>query len=127
MGRGRGMGMGMAQVMETMNGWLGDRMLVNGHVQPSVDVACRTYRVRLLNGSNARIYKLAWSDGSPMVVIGGDGGLLERPVTQTVLTLATGQRADVLLDLSGHPPGTDVRLDSVAFPSADVGRVGMMG
>jgi FtsP/CotA-like multicopper oxidase with cupredoxin domain len=127
MGRGRGMGMGMAQMMETMNGWLGDRMLVNGHVQPSVDVACRTYRVRLLNGSNARIYKLAWSDGSPMVVIGGDGGLLERPVTQKVLTLATGQRADVLLDLSGHPPGTDVRLESVAFPPADAGRVGMMG
>jgi FtsP/CotA-like multicopper oxidase with cupredoxin domain len=127
-GRGRGMGMaGMAQMMETMNGWLGDRMLVNGRVQPSIDVERRTYRVRLLNGSNARIYKLAWSDGSPMVVIGGDGGLLERVHTQQALTLATGQRADVLLDLSGHAPGTDVRLESVAFASADVGRVGMMG
>jgi FtsP/CotA-like multicopper oxidase with cupredoxin domain len=126
-GMGMGMGMGMAQMMETMNGWLGDQMLVNGRVQPSIDVASRTYRVRLLNGSNARIYKLAWSDGSPMVIIGGDGGLLERAVTRKVLTLATGQRADLLLDLSGHPPGTDVRLESVAFPSADAGRVGMMG
>jgi FtsP/CotA-like multicopper oxidase with cupredoxin domain len=129
MGRGRGMGAGgsMAQMMETMNGWLGDRMLVNGRVQRSIEVERRTYRVRLLNGSNARIYKLAWSDGSPMVVIGGDGGLLERARTQKVLTLATGQRADVLLDLSDHASGADVRLESVAFLSADAGRVGMMG
>ena len=128
MGRGRGMGAGgMAQMMETMNGWLGDRMLVNGRVQRSIDVERRTYRVRLLNGSNARIYKLAWSDGSPMVIIGGDGGLLERARTQKVLTLATGQRADLLLDLSDHPSGADVRLESVGFPSADAGRVGMMG
>jgi FtsP/CotA-like multicopper oxidase with cupredoxin domain len=125
---GMGMGMGMmAQMMETMNGWLGDRILVNGREQPVSDVERRTYRVRLLNGSNARIYKLAWSDGSPMVVIGGDGGLLARAHTQKALTLATGQRADVLLDLSGHAPGAEVRLESMTFPAADVGRVGMMG
>ena len=78
--------------------------------------------MRLRNGSNAWMYKLAWSDGSPMVVIGGDGGLLERAHTQKVLTLATGQRADLLFDLSGHAAGAEVRLESVAFPSADVGR-----
>jgi FtsP/CotA-like multicopper oxidase with cupredoxin domain len=114
-------------MMETMNGWLGDRMLVNGRVQPSMEVERRTYRVRLLNGSNARIFKLAWSDGSPMVVIGGDGGLLDRARTQKALTLATGQRADLLLDLSDHAPGAEVRLESLAFPSDHVGRVGMMG
>src|SRR5690606_35325157 len=86
--RGRGMGMGrmggmggMARMMDTVNGWVGDRMLVSGRVQPARDVERRTCRVRLLNGSNARFYKLAWSDGSPMTVIGSDGGLLERPRT----------------------------------------------
>jgi len=123
-GAGRG---GMAQMMETMNGWIGDRMLVSGRVQPTRDVERRTYRVRLLNGSNARFYKLAWSDGSPMVVIGGDGGLLERARTQRAVTLAPGQRADVLLDLSAHARGAEVRLQSLAFPSADAGRVGMGG
>jgi FtsP/CotA-like multicopper oxidase with cupredoxin domain len=129
-GRGRGgaAGMGgMAQMMETMNGWIGDRMLVSGRVQPTRAVDRRTYRVRLLNGSNARIYKLAWSDGSPMVVIGGDGGLLERPRTQRAVTLAPSQRADVLLDLSAHAGGSEVRLQSLAFPSAHAGSVGMMG
>jgi FtsP/CotA-like multicopper oxidase with cupredoxin domain len=40
-----------------------------------------------------------------MTLIGGDGGLLERPRTQRALTLAPGQRADVLLDLSAHARG----------------------
>jgi FtsP/CotA-like multicopper oxidase with cupredoxin domain len=129
-GRGRGgsgrMG-GMARMMETMNGWVGDRMLVNGHVQPTVDVDRRSYRVRLLNASNARLYKLAWSDGSPMTVIGSDGGLLETPRAQRTVTLAPAQRAEVLLDLSSHARRSEVRLQSLAFPAADVGRAGMMG
>jgi len=127
MGMGMGMGGGMAQMMETMNGWLGDRMLVSGRVAPTHAADRRTYRVRLLNGSNARFYKLAWSDDTPMTLIGGDGGLLERARTQKTLTLAPGQRADVLLDLSSHAAGREVRLQSVAFPADDVGRVGMMG
>ena len=129
MGRGGGMGMGggMGQMMEAMNGWLGDTVLVNGRVQPSLDVDRRTYRVRMLNGSNARFYKLAWSDGAPMTVIGGDGGLLDRPRTQRALTLAPGQRADVLLDLSTRAAGDSVQLLSLGFPADHAGSVGMMG
>ena len=47
---------------------------VSGRVQPTLDVDRRTYRVRLLNGSNARFYKLAWHDGSPMVMIEKSAG-----------------------------------------------------
>ena len=128
-GRGRGMGMGggMAEMMQTMNGWLGDRVLVNGQLQPTVDVDRRSYRLRLINGSNARIYKLAWSDDAPITVIGGQGGLLERARTMPALTLAPGQRADVLLDLSERPAGTEFQLRSLAFPAEAVGHVGMMG
>lgn len=133
MGRGRGgmgrggMGRGgMMQMMETMNGWLGDRMMVNGRVQPTIDVDRRTYRLRLLNGSNARIYRLAWSTGTPVVVIGNDGGLLPRPQNLSALTLAPGQRADVILDLSAHRAGDQVELRSLEFPAEAAGRVGMM-
>ena len=114
-------------MMEMMNGFLGDRVLVNGQPQPTTEVDAAWHRVRVLNGSNARIYKLAWSDGSPMIVIGGDGGLLEHPLRQPVLTLAPGQRADLLVDLTGRAAGTEVHLDSQAFPEADAGVVGMMG
>jgi FtsP/CotA-like multicopper oxidase with cupredoxin domain len=127
MGMGRGMGANMAAMMETVNGWLGDRVLVNGRPATTTDVDRRTYRIRLLNGSNARLYKLAWSDGTPFTVIGGDGGLLEHAQTMKTLTLAPAQRVDVLLDLSDRPPGATLRLLSLAFPTAAAGRVGMMG
>ena len=119
-------GMGMAAMMQTMNGWIRDTVLVNGRSRPAADVDRRTYRVRILNGSNARIYKLAWSDGTPLTIIGGDGGLLERARTAQALTLAPGQRADMLLDLSGHAAGSTVELRSLAYPAEAVGRAGMM-
>jgi FtsP/CotA-like multicopper oxidase with cupredoxin domain len=114
-------------MMERMNGFLGDRVLVNGQPQPTTEVDAAWHRVRLVNGSNARIYKLAWSRDVQRAVIGGDGGLLETPLRQQVLTLAPGQRADLLLDLTGLPAGTDVHLESQAFAEADAGLVGMMG
>ena len=114
-------------MMEMMNGFLGDRVLVNGQPQPTTEVDAAWHRVRLLNGSNARIYKLAWSSDIKMTVIGGDGGLLEHPLKQQVLTLAPGQRADLLLDLSALAAGTEVHLDSQAFAEADAGVVGMGG
>jgi FtsP/CotA-like multicopper oxidase with cupredoxin domain len=114
-------------MMEMMNGFLGDRVLVNGRPQPTTEVDAAWHRVRMLNGSSARIYKLAWSRDIPMIVIGGDGGLLEGPVRQQTLTLAPGQRADLLLDLTALAAGTDVHLDSLAFPEADAGMMGMMG
>ena len=114
-------------MMEMMNGFLGDRVLANGRPQPTMDVAAAWLRVRILNGSNARIFKLAWSRDVQMAVIGGDGGLLERPLRQPAVTLAPGQRADVLVNLSGLAAGTEVHLDSQAFAEADAGMVGMMG
>ena len=126
MGRGRGMGRNMAEMMQTMNGWLGDRVLVNGQVQPAIDVDRRSYRLRLVNGSNARIYKVAWSDELPITMIGGQGGLFERARVTPTLTLAPGQRADVLLDLTDRPAGSELQLRSLAFPAEAVGHVGMM-
>ena len=112
-------------MMEMMNGFLGDRVLVNGLPRPTRDVDAGWHRLRLLNGSNARFYKLAWSIDVPMTVIGGDGGLHERVTRKPVLTLAPGQRADVLLDLSGFAANTEIHLESRAFPEADAGVVGM--
>jgi len=129
MGRGgeMGRGGGMGAMMETVNGWLGDRVFVSGMHQPRRRLDRRTYRLRLLNGSNARIYKLGWSDGTPFTILGGDGGLLERARMRTALTLAPGQRADVLLDCAERRAGSAFGLRSLAYPASAVGHVGMMG
>lgn len=116
-------------MMDQMHGLLGSRMLVNGADRATVSLATRAYRIRLLNGSSSRVYKLAWDDGTPMTVIGVDGGLLERPLAQKFLTLAPSQRAEVILDLSRHTVGRTVQLRSAPYPADEVSIAegGMMG
>jgi blue copper oxidase len=106
-------------MMSQMLGMLGDEILVNGLPDAKITVDRGAYRLRLMNGSNARIYKLAWDDGTPLHVIGTDGGLLERPVVRDYLTLAPAQRLDVWVDFGSWEPGTNLRM--VNLPSAAPG------
>ena len=117
---------GMGAMMARMRGFFGDRVLVNGRPPRTRDVATRPYRLRILNGSNARIYKLAWSDGRPVTVIGTDGGLLAKPQRLAYVTLAPAQRVDVWLDLSGAQVGERLRLISDAYQTGMMGGMGAM-
>lgn len=103
--------------MDLMAGYLGDAALVNGTPEAELSVAATLYRFRLLNGSNARIFRLAFDDGRAFQVIAGDGGLLERPVPATELFLGPGERAEILVDLSLDPIGRSPRLVSLPFAS----------
>jgi len=107
--------------MEQMNGFLGDWILVNGQPDFVLPVATRAYRLRLLNGSNARIYKLAWDDGGPLTVIGTDGGLIEKPVQRRYVMLGPGERLELWADFSRYPVGSETALVSLPFDG------GMMG
>ena len=98
-----------------MLGFYGDRILVNGRPHYQLDVESRAYRLRVLNGSNARIYKLAWDDGTPLTVIGVDGGLLEQPEVKPYVMLAPGERLDVWADFSGRKEGSELVMKSLPF------------
>ncbi len=98
-----------------MVGFQGDHVLVNGRPDYAVDVASRAYRLRILNGSNSRIYKLAWDDGSPVTVLGVDGGLLEKPEEKPYVMLAPGERLDVWADFSGRSVGSTIVMRSAPF------------
>ena len=95
-------------------GVLGDVILVNGAPWPVAEVAPATYRLRLLNASNARRYRLALdpqpSGGHALVQIGTEGGLLAAPVRHDSLDIAPAQRYDVLVDFSRFAPGQEVTL-----------------
>jgi len=104
---------GMGAMHARMSGFLGNRILVNGHPDHAWTAERRPYRLRLLNGSNARVYKLAWSDGRPLTVIGSDGGLLAAPVQRPYVTLAPAERVELWVDFSGHAEGDRVRLQSL--------------
>lgn len=79
-------------------GYVGDTMLVNGSQYPVAKTAQGWLRLRILNGSNARSYRLAASDNRSLYVIGSDGGLLGQPVKAEDLVVHAGERFEVLVD-----------------------------
>ncbi len=108
--------------------------VVNGKIWPLLLVQPRTYRLRVLNGCNARTYRLVLlRDGEPelhrIAQIGTDHGLLATParVPGDGLVLASAERADLLVDFSDLEPGSELTLvntaatpfDGAPFPAAD--------
>ncbi len=106
-------------MMTGMMGFLGDRILVNGQTDLTLPVATRAYRFRILNGSNSRIYKLAWDDATPLTIIGTDGGLLAAPVTRDYAMLAPGERLELWADFSARDIKDELKLVSQAFAGAE--------
>ncbi|HMJ07022.1 MAG TPA: multicopper oxidase domain-containing protein, partial [Chthoniobacterales bacterium] len=92
------------------SGVIGDTLLVNGAIQPYFQVARRKMRFRIVNGSNARIYTLALSTGDPLVQIATDGGLLDSPVSRSSITVAPGERIEVVIDFAHYALGASVVL-----------------
>ncbi len=92
----------------------GDTPVVNGKAWPRLSVEPRSYRLRLLNGSNSRFYTLKLlqydesssdidGDGPPFVQIGNDGGLLSSPIKiDDRLELGSSQRADLIVDFTEY-------------------------
>lgn len=120
-------GGGMMGMMGGMMGFLGDRIHVNGRPDFVLRAERKAYRLRLLNGSNSRIYKLAWQDGSPLTVIGTDGGLLAAPVNRPYVTLAPSERVELWVDFSTRAAGEDIGLVSLPFAASSGGGMTMGG
>jgi spore coat protein A len=97
-----------------MEGVLGDVILVNGAPWPFLQVTNTRYRLRILNASNARRYRLVLDppppEGPAFIQIGSDAGLLPRPAGHQEIEIAQAERFDVIVDFSRYPVGTGVTL-----------------
>jgi FtsP/CotA-like multicopper oxidase with cupredoxin domain len=98
--------------------FFGDVVVVNGKSWPFMSVQPRRYRLRFVNGSNARFYQMqlvqaanhqpTTTPGPHIWQIGSDGGLLNGPTDLDAgasaphLFLAPAERADVIIDFSGQ-------------------------
>ncbi len=94
-------------------GKLYSTLTVNGTINPFVDVPEGLVRLRLLNGSQARIYNLS-VEGADMSMIASDGGYLASPVALRQLVLAPGDRAEIVVN---------VGMESAALVDRRLGRV----
>jgi spore coat protein A len=99
--------------------YFGDTPVVNGKAYPFLEVEPRRYRLRFLNGSQARFYEL--SLGLPMWLIGTEQGLLPRPVEMKKILLAPAERADVIVDF-GRLRGEEIVLGNTAKAPYPTGR-----
>jgi len=106
--------------------FFGDTPVINGKAYPFLDAQPRRYRLRLLNGSQARFYNLRFHQVSgsdlPFWVIGSEGGLLPAPAPMSSLLIAPGERFDVIVDFTGIPLGSTVMMTNDAhepYPDGD--------
>ncbi|MFJ4714551.1 multicopper oxidase family protein [Streptomyces sp. NPDC088785] len=101
-------------------------LLANGRAYPYLQVAARKYRLRLLNNSNLRFFKLRLADGSDMIQIGSDGGLLPAPHPTDTIALSPAERADIVIDFARYPVGTQLVLENTLLnggPADSLGQV----
>jgi FtsP/CotA-like multicopper oxidase with cupredoxin domain len=92
------------------SGFVGKIPLVNGTRDPYLAVDRAVYRLRVLNGANARLFRLALSNGAPFTLIGNDGGLLGTAATVPQIEFGPAERLDLLVDFHGLPVGTKLML-----------------
>ncbi len=104
------------------DGVIGDRFLVNGVIQPRFHVQRTQYRFRILNGCNARVLALKRSDGQPLLQIAADSWLLPHAIEVPHLLLSPAERAEVIIDFSDMPPGTELFLTNHLTHGLDDGR-----
>lgn len=89
----------------------GNLVMVNGTIMPYINVEPAQYRLRILNGSNGRFYRLTLGNGEQFHMIGSDQGLLDAPVPLQRLELSPGERADLVVDFSKYA-GQQIQMTS---------------
>ncbi len=116
--------------------FFGNTMVVNGRTWPVLAVEPRRYRLRFLNGCNSRfvVLKIVSDPLAPRPAeaavsfwqVGTEGGFLPAPVQLDQLLMGLAERADVIVDFTGMPVGTQLYLINEG-PDEPFGRGGLRG
>ncbi|MBL7807899.1 MAG: multicopper oxidase domain-containing protein [Saprospiraceae bacterium] len=106
-----------------------NEVLVNGVLRGgTLNLPAQVVRLRLLNGSSHRYFNFGFSNSLSFKQIASDGGLLDMPVSMTKLVLAPGERAEILIDLTGKEGQTLIlRQFGTQLPQGYPGGAMMMG
>jgi spore coat protein A, manganese oxidase len=93
--------------------FFGNTIVVNGKTCPFLEVEPRRYRLRFLNGCNARFLIMKFANDLPIWQIGSDGGFLPEPVQLSQILLAPAERADVIVDFTSLSQGDTILLQNI--------------
>ncbi len=105
-----------------------NEVLVNGTINGLLELPAQVVRLRILNGSSHRFFNFGFSDNRSFKQIASDAGLLDAPVTLTRLILGSGERAEILVELSGLQGKTlQFRQFGTQLPAGYPGGPMMMG
>ena len=99
-----------------------DTVLVNGVTWPNLNVQPRQYRFRVLAAANTQIWDFQLTNGTavvPFTIIGSDGGYLPAPQLVTHVQLGITERADILVDFSQFPAGTQIVMNNLFVGTSD--------
>ncbi|MBS1805652.1 MAG: multicopper oxidase domain-containing protein [Acidobacteria bacterium] len=116
--------------------FLGKLPVVNGTICPFANVEPRTYRLRILNASNSRFFRLQFNlsqratdipDLINMQQIGSDGGLLPKPVLLNQVLVGPAERVDLLVDFTKAEGKTVTVTNDAEAPFPDWGMGDMEG
>ena len=112
--------------MAAMTGRAGGLLTASGQINPEMPIRRGGLaRLRLLNASPSRFYRLSLED-HPMHLIATDGGAIASPVELSDVVLAPGERVEVLVQ--GNQVAGNYRLINQPFNPAQGGMMGgMMG
>lgn len=101
-----------------MNGREGQFVLINGTREPQITILGRQ-RLRLWNACSARYLRLA-IPGLSMMLVGTDGGLLEKPQVLQEILLVPGQRIELIVDGNAQ---TQALLKALVYDRNKMGNV----
>lgn len=103
-------------------------VLVNSTLNGMVNCPAQVVRLRLLNASSHRVFRFGFDNNMAFHQIGSDDGLLNEPVSMTRLNLGSGERAEILVNLSALQ-GSTLQLKTFGneLPQGYPGGPAMMG
>ncbi|KAI5211905.1 hypothetical protein AUEXF2481DRAFT_36948 [Aureobasidium subglaciale EXF-2481] len=94
----------LVSIANEHNDFIGDTMEVNGQPWPYLEVEPRKYRLRLYNTATSRPFDLhveqSNGDWLDFQIIASDSGLFGSPVASNDVTIAMGERYEIVVDFS---------------------------
>jgi blue copper oxidase len=89
-----------AAMPDIIHGVIGDKLIINGTIQPYLKIESGLVRFRVLNGSDSSVYRISFSDDIAFRQIATDGGFLEKSVHMRNAIISPGERIEILVDFS---------------------------